>query len=228
MASLTIDCSQGARKGQLVDQLLGMADAEQKAALLDAMANVAIEGLSVEIVNDDHLSILVNGRTEAQAKHEHDHSHEHGDHHHEHRSVADVQTIVEASSLPASVVDDVMGVYDVLAHAEAKVHGTDVEGVHFHEVGNDFAIASIIAFSFLMEEVSLGIVYATPIATGFGYVDCAHGRLPIPAPATANILEDMPHYAGDVEGELCTPTGAAMIRYFVNAFPEPFEEDITE
>lgn len=221
MNSLTIDCSEGARKGQLVDQLLGMADAEQKAALLDAMANVAIGGLSVEITDDDRLSILVNGHTEVQAKHDHDHRHEHGDHrHHDHRSVADVRTIVEASSLPASVADNVMGVYDVLAHAEAKAHGTNVQGVHFHEVGNDFAVASIIAFCVLISELAPSEVIATPIATGFGYVDCAHGRLPIPAPATANILEDMPHYAGDVEGELCTPTGAALVRHFALAFDD--------
>lgn len=217
-----LDCSNGARKGQLVDQLLGLADDAQQAALLDAMANVAIDGLSVEVANDGaHLSIWVNGRTEAQTKHDHDQAHKHDDHHHhEHRSVADVRAIVEASSLPANVAANVMGVYDVLAHAEAKAHGTDVQGVHFHEVGNDFAVASIIAFCVLMGELAPAGVFATPITTGFGFVDCAHGRLPIPAPATANILEGMPHYAGDVEGELCTPTGAAIVRHFAQAFEE--------
>ena len=220
MDKLIIDCSTGARKGQLVDQLLGLADAEQKAALVDAMGAVAISGLTVEAA-DGHLDIRVNGHTESQARHEHAHAHEHGGHHHhEHRSVADVHAIVEASSLPADVVANVMGVYDVLAHAEAKAHETDVEGVHFHEVGNDFAIASIIAFCVLLHAISPTQIVATPIATGFGYVDCAHGRLPIPAPATANILEGMPHYAGDVEGELCTPTGAAMVKHFAQAFEE--------
>lgn len=224
MTSLKIDCSQGARKGQLVDMLFAQANDAQRAALLESMEAVAIDGLGFE-ATDDHLEILVHGQTEAEAKHAHEHGRHHG---HEHRSMADVRAIVEASSLPDAVAEDVMGVYDVLAEAEAHAHGTDVEGVHFHEVGNDFAIASIIAFCVLMEELGPGIVYATPIATGYGYVDCAHGRLPIPAPATAHILEDMPHYAGDVEGELCTPTGAAIIKHFVSAFPEPFEEDAAE
>ncbi len=131
-----------------------------------------------------------------------------------------MRAIVASSGAPSSVAADAMGVYGVLAEAEAKAHGADVAHVHFHEVGNDFAIGNVVAFCMLVDALAPGRVEATPIATGFGFVDCAHGRLPIPAPATANILEGMPHFAGGVEGELCTPTGAALVRHFAEAFVE--------
>ena len=243
MDELIIDCRKGARKGQLANYLLKLADEDQRASLLKRMQDVAIRGLSVEI-DGDELMFLVHGETEAGARvkrkhahhggehvheHHHDGDHPHAEHSehfhwhsnaHEHRTVDEVRAIVEASLLPDDVADDVMGVYGILAQAEAKAHDADVESVHFHEVGNDFAIASIVACCILIDELAPSKIEATPIATGYGFVDCAHGRLPIPAPATANILEGMPHYAGDVEGELCTPTGAAIVRHFAQGFIE--------
>lgn len=207
MESLLLDCSAGARKAQLVNMLLEYLDEERRAAFVREFNALGLPGISGELEGDGTFAVLSDGRTEAQAHHEH-----------EHRTVQDVREIVEASSAPPSVVEGVMGVYALLAAAEAKAHGTDEAHVHFHEVGNDFAIGYITAFAMLLGMLSPNAVEATPVATGFGYVDCAHGRLPVPAPATANILEGMPHYAGDVEGELCTPTGAALVRHFADRF----------
>lgn len=209
MEKLVLDCSAGARKAQLVDMLVELLDEEQRAAFVRAFGALGIPGLSSELDGEGRFAVLSGGRSEAEARHEH-----------EHRSLADVRGIVESSNAGARVVADALGVYDVLACAEAKAHGTDVARVHFHEVGNDFAIGYIVAFCMLVDLLAPSVVQATPIATGFGFVDCAHGRLPIPAPATANILEGLPHFAGEVEGELCTPTGAALVRHFAEAFVE--------
>lgn len=207
MESLLVDCGAGARKSQLANMLLEYLDEEQRAAFVREFNALGLPDITGELDGDGAFAVLSDGRTESEAHHEH-----------EHRTVQDVRGIVEASGAPTSVVDDVMGVYAVLAAAEAKAHGTDESHVHFHEVGNDFAIGYITAFAMLLGMLSPQVVEATPIATGFGYVDCAHGRLPIPAPATANILEGMPHFAGDVEGELCTPTGAAIVKHFADRF----------
>ncbi len=211
MEKLVIDCSGGARKAQLVNMLIELLDEEQRAAFVREFGSLAIPGLAGELDGEGRFVVLSDGRTEAEARHAHVH---------EHRSLEDVRGIVASSGVSASVADNVMGVYGVLADAEAKAHDADVAHVHFHEVGNDFAIGYIVAFCMLVDALEPARVESTPIATGFGFVDCAHGRLPIPAPATANILEGMPHFAGDVEGELCTPTGAALVRHFAEAFVE--------
>ncbi|MBR4017084.1 MAG: nickel pincer cofactor biosynthesis protein LarC, partial [Oscillospiraceae bacterium] len=104
--------------------------------------------------------------------------------------------------------------------AESRVHGVPVEQIHFHEVGAMDAIADITAVCYLMETLGVDRVYASPVHVGCGQVKCAHGLLPVPAPATANILQGVPIYGGKVQGELCTPTGGALLKYYVNHFGE--------
>lgn len=207
MDKLVLDCSRGARKGQLVDMLLEMLDEEGRVAFVRRFGSVGLRGVSAELDGEGRLVVTDGGHAEGE-----------GGHAHEHRSLADVREIVESLAIGEDVARDVMGVYGILAEAEAAAHELPVSEVHFHEVGNNFAIASIVAFCMLVHELAPKRITATPIATGFGYVDCAHGRLPVPAPATANILEGMPFHAGDVEGELCTPTGAALVRHFADGF----------
>lgn len=141
-------------------------------------------------------------------------------HHHDHHALEEVRATIAGLDIPEETKAAALGVYDILADAEAKAHGVPVVDVHFHEVGNVYAIASIVAFSMLVDELAPEEIVATPITTGYGFVDCAHGRLPIPAPATANVLEGMPVRTGDVEGELATPTGTAMVRAFASRFVE--------
>ena len=109
-------------------------------------------------------------------------------------------------------------VYDLIAGAESAVHGVPVDEVHFHEVGAMDAVADVTAVCTLMEWLSPGRVTASAVNVGGGTVRCTHGLLPVPAPATAKLLEGLPIYEGEVKKELCTPTGAALLRFFVGSF----------
>ena len=154
--------------------------------------------------------------------HSHDHTHE-GHHHHHgsghvHRNLADIQNIVAGLNISAKVRQDIMEVYGLIAEAESHAHGRTVEEIHFHEVGAMDAVADITAVCLMMNELAPEKIIASPVNVGFGNVRCAHGILPVPAPATAWILRGLPVYAGRTEGELCTPTGAALLKHFVNEF----------
>ncbi|MDO5701847.1 MAG: LarC family nickel insertion protein, partial [Lachnospiraceae bacterium] len=149
--------------------------------------------------------------------HHHDHDHGHH-HHHEHHGMEEIRSIIRGLNLPDSVKDDIGRIYDDIASAESRVHGTAVSEIHLHEVGMLDAIADIASVALLIHMLSPDEVAASPVTTGFGTVHCAHGILPVPAPATALLLEGLRTRAGHVEGELCTPTGAALVRYFVKCF----------
>lgn len=149
---------------------------------------------------------------------EHTHNHEHS-HHHHHSSLHDIEHIVRGHlKLSKKVQYDVMAVYGLIAEAESYVHGVPVTEIHFHEVGAMDAIADITAVCMLMERLSVDEVVVSPVHVGSGQVRCAHGILPVPAPATAYILRDVPVYGGSVRGELCTPTGAALLKHFAARF----------
>ncbi|MBQ6420365.1 MAG: nickel pincer cofactor biosynthesis protein LarC [Clostridia bacterium] len=154
-------------------------------------------------------------------EHMHTHDHEHA-HHHAHTHLSDIEKTVEGLNLSEKVKRDVLAVYRLLAEAESHVHGEAVPNVHFHEVGSMDALADVTAVCLLMDRLSPDTVAASPVHVGSGTVHCAHGVLPVPAPATAFLLRGIPACGGDVEGELCTPTGAALLKYFVNSFgPRP-------
>ncbi|MBQ7525961.1 MAG: nickel pincer cofactor biosynthesis protein LarC, partial [Abditibacteriota bacterium] len=120
--------------------------------------------------------------------------------------------------LPEDVKADVKAVYDLIAEAESAAHGVPVSEIHFHEVGTADAVADIAAVCLLMKEIAPDEVVASPIHVGSGTVKCAHGVLPVPAPATAYILKGVPAYGGEIDGELCTPTGAALVKHFAHRF----------
>lgn len=166
--------------------------------------------------------------TDGHQHEESPHSHETDMHHHgdaAHVSYRKVREIVKGLALPQKVKEDVLEVYRIITEAEAAAHGTLVEDIHFHEVGTMDAIADITAAAYLMDRIHPDTVSATPVHAGAGTVRCAHGVLPVPAPATARILEGIPYYEGKVETELFTPTGAALLRYFVGNFRT---EDVPE
>lgn len=150
--------------------------------------------------------------------HQHEHHHDHEHHHHHGHGMHEIGHIVEGLNLDAAVKADVMAVFDLVAQAECSVHGAPVEQIHFHELGTMDAIADIVAVCMLMHEIAPDEVIASPVHVGSGMVDCAHGTLPVPAPATEYILQGIPSYGGAVMGELCTPTGAALLKHFVNHF----------
>ena len=156
--------------------------------------------------------------------HDHEHHHDHHDHgepghHHHHSGMHDIEHIVrDHLKVSDRVREDILAVYRLIAEAESHAHGVPVSEIHFHEVGTMDAVADIAAVCMLMERLDPDEVIASPVHVGSGHVHCAHGILPVPAPATAFILKDVPIYGGSVEGELCTPTGAALLKHFVTCF----------
>ena len=130
----------------------------------------------------------------------------------------DIEHIISHLDIPDAVKQDVKAVYALIAEAESAAHGTPVELIHFHEVGAMDAVADITAVCLLMHELAPDQVIVSPVHVGSGQVRCAHGILPVPAPATAYILRDAPIYSGTIQGELCTPTGAALLKHFAARF----------
>ena len=154
--------------------------------------------------------------------HEHDHDHDHDghshEHHHHHTHMSDIENIINGLNVSDKVKADALAVYALIAEAESKAHGKPITDIHFHEVGTMDAVADIVGVCYLLEQIGAGKIVVSPLATGFGSVRCAHGILPVPAPATASIIEGIPTYSGDVEGELLTPTGAALLKHFADSF----------
>ena len=166
---------------------------------------------------------------EGQEHHHHDHGHGHGvchegqEHHHcVHRGMSEIEAILCGLSANENVKNDALAVYRLIAEAESKAHQRPVSQVHFHEVGALDAIADIAAVCFLIDRMKPDEIVVSPVHVGSGVVRCAHGILPVPAPATAEILRGVPTYGGRIAAELCTPTGAALLKYFAARFgPQP-------
>ena len=132
--------------------------------------------------------------------------------------MSDIENIINGLNVSGKVKSDALAVYGLIAEAESKAHGRPVTDIHFHEVGTMDAVADIVGVCVLLEQIDPDRIVVSPLATGFGQVRCAHGILPVPAPATASIIEGVPTYSGDVEGELLTPTGAALLKHFADSF----------
>ena len=215
MKTLYIECAMGAAGDMLTAALLELI--EDKTAFVKELNGIT----------GTHMSVLVNGSEEDEIMHKHEHHHDHEEHHHHdheehhhhHSSLHDIEHIVrEHINVSDKVKDDIMSVYELIAKAESHAHNRPISDIHFHEVGTMDAIADIAAVCLLMNRISPDRVVVSPIHVGSGQVRCAHGILPVPAPATAYILKDVPMYGGSVKGELCTPTGAALLKYFGDSF----------
>ena len=164
--------------------------------------------------------------------HEHEHVHEehdghdhHHHHHHEHRNLHDIEEILDHSQLAADVIAKAREVFRVIARAEAKVHGSTVEEIHFHEVGAIDTIIDVVGNILALQYLGIEKVFTASVNTGFGFVECAHGQMPVPAPATAELLQGIPSYRGTVDKEMTTPTGAALLKVLavpVKDVPEGF------
>ena len=140
-------------------------------------------------------------------------------HEHAHRGIRDIEAILRSSQLSKRIQDRAMQVFDLLAQAEAAVHNTTVESIHFHEVGAMDSIVDIVGVVIGLELLGIESVSVSAIHLGSGFVKCAHGLLPVPAPATAKLLIGVPCYSRDgIDGELTTPTGAAILKAFATSF----------
>lgn len=151
--------------------------------------------------------------------HSHHHSHEH-EHSHHHRSLHDIEHIIYDLKLPESVKKNAVSVYSLIAEAESHAHGREVHEIHFHEVGTMDAVADVVSVCLLLDMLSPDKIVASGINVGSGHVHCAHGILPVPAPATEYILKSVPIYSGHIKSELCTPTGAALLKHFAASYSE--------
>ena len=232
MRILYLDCGMGAAGDMLTAALLELLpDPDAFVAEFNALGIPGVvmsREQSIKCgITGTHVSIAVNGVEEDAHLHDHHiHHHEKPEHHHahdhrhghNHSSLGDVAHIISHLALPEAVGKDVLAVYDQIAQAESHVHGVPVEQIHFHEVGTMDAIADVTAVCLLMHKLHPDRVAASAVHVGSGTVRCAHGILPVPAPATAYILRDVPIYGGQILGELCTPTGAALVKHFAGQF----------
>ena len=225
MRRLYLDCGMGAAGDMLAGALLELLPDPE--GFVEELNGLGIPGVRFRResavkcgITGTHLSVTVNGQEEESRdhRHEHDHEHDHG-HGHSHSGMRESAHIVEGHlNLPQRVREDIMAVYGLIAEAESQVHGVPVSDIHFHEVGTLDAVADITAVCLLMDRLAPDEVIASPVHVGSGQVHCAHGILPVPAPATAWVLRGVPIYGGAIQGELCTPTGAALLKRFVTRF----------
>ena len=235
MKTLYFECAMGAAGDMLMGALYELLP-DKEAFLagmnrLDPALRVEAEAATRQGMAGTHMRVHVHGREEGHehyhdhshdhhhgGEQEHDHGHVHHHYQHEHRTLADIDRMVDGFDLPAAVREKAKEVYRLLAAAESRAHGVSVEQVHFHEVGALDAVADITGVCWLMELLGPDRVIASPVNLGGGTVKTAHGLLPVPAPATAALLEGVPAYGGDIPAELCTPTGAALLKTFAASF----------
>lgn len=243
MKLLYLDCGMGAAGDMLGAALAELLPDDARDAFTSELNAAGIPGVHVSLdpsvkcgITGTHLTVTVNGTEEKEGGHSHSHEHSHHDHHHDHahdhshshdhhhdhshRSLHDIHHIIDDLKLPEAVRTDILAVYRLIAEAESKAHDKPVSEIHFHEVGTMDAIADIASVCLLLHKLAPDQIIASPIHVGSGQVKCAHGILPVPAPATAYILKDIPIYSGSIQGELCTPTGAALLKHFVTRFDQ--------
>ena len=213
MRTLYIDCSMGCAGDMLTAALLELHP--DKDDFLRRM-NAALGGKAVLTAAPDskcglrgtHVTVLINGDEEGEKTH----------HHHEHTSITEIMAFIDSVPLDEAIRVNAKKVYSIIAEAESRVHGHPMENVHFHEVGSLDALADVLSVCALMHELAPERILASEVNVGSGTVRCAHGVLPVPAPATELILRGVPIYSGQIRSELCTPTGAALLKFFVLKF----------
>lgn len=249
MKSVYFDCSFGISGDMAVAALLDLG-ADQK-ALLDTLQTLPLNGYKIEISevqksaitacdfnvildshheNHDHdMDYLHGSSDESQHSHGTHESHEPQSsthHHHDHRNLADVKKILDNSQMSEGAKILSHRIFDILAEAESEAHGLPVDQVHFHEVGAVDSIVDIAAFSICMDELGFEKVFVPRLCDGCGQIRCQHGLIPVPVPAVKNIAKNhhLPLASTKVEGELITPTGAAIVAATVtdNELPDPY------
>lgn len=243
MRIIYIDCGMGAAGDMLSAALYDLLTESDKEAFISEINTIGIPDVTVVAeravkcgITGTHMSVRVSGVEEDEHLHDHEHNHNHEDNHehdhahdhershdhehHHHASLHDIESIVMGLGVADNIKSNVINIYKIIAEAESYVHGVPVTDIHFHEVGTMDAIADIVAVCMLMDRLAPDKIIASAVNVGSGTVKCAHGILPVPAPATAHILTGIPTYSGQITSELCTPTGAAVLKYFVDDFSQ--------
>lgn len=249
MRTLYLDCGMGAAGDMLTAALYELLDKNEREAFINQVNGLGLENVKISAekmmkcgIVGTHMTVEIGG-IEEDAIHEHHHDHEHShehehhhdhEHHHEHEhshghdhahahhhsSLHDIKHIINNMNVSDFVKENAIQIYKLIAEAESVAHDKDIYEIHFHEVGTMDAIVDVTSVCILMEKLGIQKVVASPVHVGSGHVHCAHGILPVPAPATAYILKGVPIYGGGIKGELCTPTGAAILKHFVSSFSD--------
>lgn len=202
MKKIYIECNMGVSGDMLCGALLDTLNKNEQNEIINKL-NTFMQGVTVSCTKNEKCGI---SGTKFNVDIE-----EHG---HHHSSIKEIFDTIDGFALDEKIKQNAKEVYKIIAKAESKVHGVEVADIHLHEVGMKDAIMDITAFCYIISYINAEIIACSPIATGYGEVKTAHGILPVPAPATALLLAGIKNYAGDVKGELTTPTGAGLIRYF--------------
>ena len=234
MSELFFQCDRGAAGDIISAALMELVPDQEK--MLDKLNSMGIPGVNYVLekkekygMTGNTMTVMINGEMEEEYGHHykgqecetHIHHHEnHVGHCHQHMTMEKIRKIVDELQVSEKIRQNIMGIYQIIAKAESEAHSCTVSEVHFHEVGAMDAIADIAAVCVIVDELDPSEISASQINVGNGTIECAHGILSVPAPATANILRDVPYDAGDIDGEICTPTGAALLKYFVNKYEE--------
>ncbi len=230
---LYFDVSGGAAGDMLLASLANMSDEYRNK--LEDIFEVLLEDL--DGVNASITEIEVNGirshyvdvSMTHEHNHEHDHNHEHSslDHHHsykhEHRNLANIISLINDSTISDNAKRNAIAVFTIIAEAEAYVHRKSIDDVHFHEVGAYDSILDIVSFCVLIDYIAPSKIISSPLPMGVGTIECAHGTMPNPAPATVEILKGIAVYQTNIEGEMVTPTAAAILKHFVSEYTHSFD-----
>ena len=211
------NCFSGAAGDMIVGALLDAG--ADSAALLGALGKLKLDDeidIAIEPVSKSGIAAIQFRPT--LKTHHHGHGHGHGHDHGHGRHLSGILEIIDAAGFSRRVTDCATTIFKRLGAAEAAVHGVDIEKVHFHEVGAADAMVDIVGAALCLELLGIDAVSCSPLVTGNGQIHCAHGVLPVPAPATAKLIEGVPSMGSDVQGELLTPTGAAILTTIAEAF----------
>ncbi|HEY3424338.1 MAG TPA: nickel pincer cofactor biosynthesis protein LarC [Negativicutes bacterium] len=214
MRAIYLDCFAGISGNMLLGALLNVGVPEK--FLREELAKLPVSGYDLNITQVSKCGITA-VYVDVQL-------HQH--HHHEHRHLCDIFQIIDNSSFDVSIKEKSKKIFMCLAQAEAKVHGTTVDDIHFHEVGAVDAIIDIVGAVLCLHYLEIEEIYTSKLQVGTGFIQCSHGLMPVPAPATAELLKNIPYYNGDIAKELVTPTGAAIIATLgsgYGAIPETFK-----
>ena len=235
MSVLYVDAFSGISGNMFVGALLDLG--VPKDYLQAELNKLALDGYELVIedtikcgISATYFNVSLHGHHHHKdEEHSHGHHHAHGDHHHhhhnhkhehhhehEHRSLQDILAIIDKSVLNDAVKQKAAQVFRRLGEAEAKVHNKPIEEIHFHEVGAIDTIIDIVGTIVCLDWLKVEEIFVTKVCTGFGYVECVHGTMPVPAPATAELLKNIPYFQGNIEKELATPTGLALLATLAN------------
>lgn len=215
MRTLYIECKMGASGNMLTGALLDLLpEPERYVQQLNALgiphAETCMEQVTRCGISGKLATVLVHGHEEEEHHHHH--------HHHHHSSLGEIAHIIEGLPLPEQVKANALEAFRRIGQAESQVHGVPMTDIHFHEVGSLDAAADVVNTCLLLAALQVEQVIVSPIHVGSGTVHCAHGVLPVPAPATERLLRGVPYYSGSIECELCTPTGAALLTTLADSF----------